>query len=164
MASLCSCSNVGCTENHNSLPLAGFYSMRTKEAITPDSLQIGGVGAPGDSLLREEDSRVQQLYLPFRSTTPATFFYVRYKAKALDYPQLVDTLKFYYESLPFFASEDCGAMYHYLITDYAYTTHLIDSVAVTDSLITNIDHETIQIFFRTAEPSQPDDPSDNGND
>ena len=55
-------------------------------------------------------------------------------------------------------------MYHYLITDYAYTTHLIDSVAVTDSLITNIDHETIQIFFRTAEPSQPDDPSDNGND
>ena len=49
-------------------------------------------------------------------------------------------------------------MYHYRITAYTYTTHLIDSVAVTDSLITNIDRETIQIYFRTAEPSEPADP------
>lgn len=161
---LTSCSNVGCTENRNSLPLAGFYSMRTGEAITPDSLEIGGVGAPSDSLLLDESSRVQQLYLPFRSTKPQTVFYIRYKAKDLDFPWLVDTLKFDYESLPYFASEDCGAMYHYHITKFSFTTHLIDSAAVTDSLITNVDRETIRIFFRTAEPSEPDNPSDNEND
>lgn len=165
--SLTSCSNVGCTENRNSLPLAGFYSMGTKEPVTPDSLEVGGVGAPGDSLLLDESSHVKQLYLPFRSTAASTGFYIRYKAKALDYPELVDTLKFTYDSRPYFASEDCGAMYHYFITHFSYTTHLIDSVAVTDSLITNFDRETIQIYFRTAEPSQPDspdNPSENGND
>lgn len=41
-------------------------------------------------------------------------------------------------------------MYHYKVTRFTYTRHLIDSVAMTDSLITNVDRETIKIFFRTA--------------
>lgn len=156
-AMLAACSNVGCTENRSSLPLAGFYSSVTHDAITPDSIEIGGLGAPGDSLLVDVKSRVSQVYLPFRSTAETTVFYIRYKAKALDYPELVDTLRFGYESQPYFDSEDCGAMYHYRIGSMSHTTHLIDSVAVTDSLITNIDRETIQIYFRTAEPSEPEE-------
>ncbi|MDE5664946.1 MAG: hypothetical protein K2I31_03285, partial [Duncaniella sp.] len=107
-----------------------------------------------DTLLLGPGSRVSQLYLPFRSTKSSTEFYFQYKQKALDFPWLVDTLKFDYVATPYFASEDCGAMYHYRITAYSYTTHLIDSVAVTDSLITNIEHETIQIYFRTAEKDE----------
>ena len=154
---LSSCNNVGCTDNQNSLPLAGFCSMATKEAILPDSLAIGGVDAPSDSLLLDPDSRVQQLYLPFRSTTPTTKFYIRYRQKALDYPWLIDTITFDYEAIPYFASEDCGAMYHYRITDYNYTKHIIDSVGLTDRLITNIDRETIKIFFRTDETEDTDE-------
>lgn len=146
------CSNVGCTENRNSLPLAGFYSSSTGKSITVDSIEIGGVGAPSDSLLLDAGTKVSMLYLPFRAVSPQTVFYVRYKSAALDFPWLVDTLKFDYEAKPFFASEDCGAMYHYLITNFTFTTHLIDSVTVTDSLITNVDRETIRIYFRTAEP------------
>lgn len=153
---LASCSNVGCTENQNSIPLAGFYSMSTHQAVTPDSIAIGGVGAPNDTLLLGPGSRATQVYLPFRSTAPQTEFYIQYKQKALDYPWLTDTLRFVYTATPYFASEDCGAMYHYLITGFSYTTHLIDSVAVTDSLITNIDRETIQIYFRTSEPADDD--------
>lgn len=44
------CSAVGCTENRNSVPLAGFYSMQTEEPITVDSIAVGGVGAPADTL------------------------------------------------------------------------------------------------------------------
>lgn len=65
-----SCSNVGCTENQNSVPLAGFYSMQTGEKIAPDSLAVGGVDAPNDTLLLGPGSRVSSLYLPFRSTQP----------------------------------------------------------------------------------------------
>lgn len=54
-------------------------------------------------------------------------------------------------------------MYHYLITSFTYTRHLIDSVAVTDSLITNIDIESIQIFFRTSDPDEGDDGSGDDN-
>ena len=62
----------------NSLPLAGFYAMSTGQAIVPDSITIGGVGAPSDTLLLTLDSRQQQLYLPFRSTSPSTSFYIHY--------------------------------------------------------------------------------------
>lgn len=135
--------------------------MQTGSSISPDSIAVGGVGAPNDTLLLGPGSRVSQLYLPFRSTSPETEFYFRYKQQALDYDWLVDTIRFSYEATPYFASEDCGAMYHYLITSFSYTTHLIDSVAVTDSLITNIDRETIQIYFRTAQPDEGDEGSTN---
>lgn len=131
--------------------------MSTKEAIVPDSLAIGGVDAPNDTLLLGPGSKVSQLYLPFRASMPTTEFYIQYKQAALDYSWLVDTLRFEYTAIPYFASEDCGAMYHYLVTNYSYTTHLIDSVGMTDSLITNVERETIQIYFRTADDSATDD-------
>lgn len=37
-------------------------------------------------------------------------------------------------------------MYRFRITDVVYTRHLIDSVGVTDSLITNIDFQRIKIL------------------
>lgn len=155
-AVLSSCSNVGCTDNQNSLPLAGFYSMSTKEAITPDSIAIGGVDAPNDSLLLDESSHESQIYLPFRANKPSTRFYIQYKQHLLDLFQIADTITFEYTAIPYFASEDCGAMYHYLVTNFSYTTYIIDSVAMTDSLITNIERETIQIYFRTNESTEDD--------
>lgn len=131
--------------------------MTTGQAIIPDSIEVGGVGAPSDTLLLGANGRSSQLYLPFRSTRPSTSFYIRYRQKALDYPELTDTLTFDYDAIPYFASEDCGAMYHYRVTAYTYTRHLIDSVGMTDSLITNLDRETIRIFFRTAETENTDD-------
>lgn len=147
------CNSTGCTENKNSIPLAGFYAYSTKQAITVDSISIGGVGAPNDSLIIDCSS-ASSVYLPFRASKPETRFFIRYEAKALNYPELVDTIYFTYTSIPYFASEDCGAMYRYDITDFRYTTNLIDSVAVTDNLITNVDIERIKIFFRTADIEQ----------
>ena len=151
-----SCSATGCTDNQNSLPLAGFYSMSTGGKITPDSIAVEGVGAPNDSLLLSPGARVSQLYLPFRSTKPTTSFCFQYRQKSLNFPEIYDTITFDYDAIPYFASEECGAMYHYKVTRFDYTRHIIDSVAMTDSLITNIDRETIQIFFRTA-TNDPDE-------
>lgn len=145
------CNSVGCTDNQNSIPLAGFYSMSTKEAIQPDSLAISGVGAPNDSLLLRPSSRAKQVYLPLRSTLDRTQFCISYRQRALDFPELNDTITFVYTSVPYFASEDCGAMYHYRIRSLSYTTHLIDSIGMTDSVVTNIERENIQIYFRTSD-------------
>lgn len=41
-------------------------------------------------------------------------------------------------------------MFRYIITSYTYTKHLIDSVGLVDSVITNVDRERIRIYFRTA--------------
>lgn len=131
--------------------------MSTLKPITPDSIEIGGVGAPGDSLLLKVSQREGKLYLPFRSADKETSYYIRYRAKALDYPELYDTITFRYESIPFFASEDCGAMFQYRIRGVDYTRHLVDSVGLADSLITNVDLETIGIYFRTSEPTDPEE-------
>lgn len=135
-------------ENRSSIPKAGFYGSGTSAAITIDSVEIGGVGAPSDSLLLD-NHRASSVYLPLRATTDKTSFYIHYLQKALSNPRLNDTISFTYESIPYFASYDCGAMYRYRFTEMKYTTHLIDSVAILDSLITNYDVETVRIYFRT---------------
>lgn len=151
------CNTTGCTENQNSVPLAGFYSYNTGEAISIDSLAIGGLGAPGDSLLVAPSARASSVYLPFRSTESYTTFTIRYMQKALQEAGVYDQITFYYESQPWFASEECGAMYHYRITRVAHTYQILDSVGISDSLITNIEREDIRLFFRTASDGDDND-------
>ncbi len=150
-----SCNTTGCLQNQSSVPLAGFYDRETDKIIGIDSLSVYGIGAPNDSSLitTKVASRV---YLPFRSESSSTSFCFRYLAKALDYPQLNDTVTFTYTSEPRFVSEECGAMYFYTITGVTCTTHLIESVEITDSLINNVDTEKIRIYFRVAKDDEED--------
>ncbi len=168
-AIISSCNNTGCTENQNSLPLAGFYSMSTQSKIALDSISIGGVNAPDDSLLINNGKDVSSVYLPFRSARQTSSFFIHYEQKDLSSPELNDTITFDYTSFPVFVSEECGAMYHYTITNTTYTRHIVDSVSVIDPVITNIEMERIKIFFRTAEPDDTTNdtataPEDNAGD
>lgn len=147
------CNTSGCTENQNSLPLAGFYtidSLGRQHQVSLDSLDVGGVGAPGDSLLYSTGMALTQAYLPLRSTTDETRFFFHYTQAELDTAALNDTITFGYSSSPYFASEECGAVYYYHIHSLRYTRHVIDSIALLDSLITNTDIERLKIFFRTS--------------
>ncbi len=150
-AAAAACNSSGCLDNGSALPLARFYSSATGDGITVDSIQINGIGAPGDSVLLSPSLRKSQVYLPMRADAPSTSWVIAYRQKALDFPELNDTVTFAYETIPYFASEECGAMYIYRITSVTHTFHLIDSIKLTDPLITNVDIERIQIFFRTAQ-------------
>ena len=146
------CSTSGCTDNRSSLPLAGFYAVDTGSTIALDSIDVGGVGAPGDSLLLAAGEAATEVYLPFRSEQSTATFFIAYRYKELDRPELVDNITFGYEATPYFASEECGAMMCYRITSVTYTRHLLDSVAVipTDSVITNADIENLRLYFKTS--------------
>lgn len=144
---LCGCSSDGCTNNQNSIPLAGFYDYATREPLSISGLEVLGVGAPNDSLLMEASETAHQVYLPFRGADASTVFEFRNG-------QFVDVVTFNYESYPYFAGEDCGAMWRYRITGVECRGFLIDSIAITDSLITNVERERI-MFFITA-PSKSD--------
>lgn len=149
------CNTSGCTENRSSILLAGFYSSSTAKEIYVDSLEIGGVGAPDDSLLVKAGESTEELYLPFRTQFNSTAFYIRYVSTQLNYPELYDTIAFDYESMPYFASEECGAMYRYKINRVTCTCHLVDSIELLDSMVTNLDIERLKIYFRTAS-SEPE--------
>lgn len=155
-ATLTGCNTAGCTDNQNALPLAGFYSMGTGDAISVDSLAVWGVGAPGDSLLLSPSESAGQLYLPLRSTETVTSFCFAYRMENINREELQDTITLHYTAQPWFVSEDCGASYRYNITRLTHTRHLIDSVGLSDSTVTNIDREIMQIYFRTADAGEGD--------
>lgn len=152
------CNTNGCLDNQSALPLAGMYSSATGQALSINNIEISGVGAPGDSVLLKNGTSVSEIYLPMRSTQQQTSWRFRYFQEGLE--GIEDIITFNYQSEPYFVSEECGAMYFYRITDYSYTTNVIDSVAVTDSLITNVESKRIQIYFRTQEPDDPSDTPD----
>lgn len=136
------CSNEGCMNNRNSIPMAGFYRLENEEALSVSKLEIYGVGAPGDSLLLDTLRSSHQVYLPLRGQLPS----VRFAFKAGD---MTDTLTINYNSYPYFDGEDCGAMWRYELTSVHYLRTLIDSVLITDPLITNVERERLMIFLKT---------------
>lgn len=154
------CNSSGCLDNQSSIPLAEFRSSADGKGISLRGLRISGIGAPNDLVLAGPEQTLTQIYLPMRSTATETAWCFHYTQEGLDDDAFNDTVAFSYTSRPFFASDECGAMYVYRITGVSTTTHLIDSVAVLDSLITNVDLPRIAIYFRTAE----DEPAPEGGD
>lgn len=157
-AAMVGCNTSGCLDNQSALPKAALYSSATGSAISLNNLEISGVDAPGDSVLVEAGTAVSEIYLPMRATKQSTSWRFSYSQEGLE--GLDDVVTFDYDSEPYFASAECGAMYYYHIKRCTTTYNLIDSVVVADSLITNVDMVRIKIYFRTTEA--PDTPDEEG--
>lgn len=142
--SLAGCNSADCDENRNSLPLAGFYAGTPAEQVSLSGLTVYGDGVPGDSLLLNNASGVDEVYLPFRINEDNTTF-------VFDFGDVTDEVTFKYETTPRFASAECGVVYDYRITDIGYTTARIDSVRCPDGIITNRPGINIRIFLHSPE-------------
>lgn len=153
------CQSADCQGLRSSVLRAGFYSRSTEEPVGLDSISVGGIGAPDDSLLVKAGQTVGFTYLPLRSAVPSTSFIIRYDYAGLNDDACNDTITFDYTSIPYFESPECGAMYRYRIDRIGYTRHLIDSIGCSDSLINNIDIEQLQIYFNVYTPDRPGEAS-----
>lgn len=157
-AALAACSSDGCFDNRSAIPLADFYSSESDSPISLNIIEISGVDVPGDSILLAGGTAASSIYLPMRSTKNETAWCLHYTQENISMPELNDTVSFVYDSEPYFASVECGAMYRYNIKEVRNTTHLLDSVTVLDSLITNVDRSYFRFYFRTApEPETPEE-------
>lgn len=135
------CSDQGCMNNRNSIPMAGFYLLQGEQSVSVSNLEVFGVGAPGDSLLLDTVRSAHQIYLPLRGDIPRAQFVFR--SGDVD-----DTLTVDYTAWPYFDGEDCGAMWRYELQNVSWQRTLIDSVRVTDKFITNQEREQLMIFLR----------------
>lgn len=152
------CNTGGCYDNQNSIPKAAMYSSATGSAMSVRFVGIRGAGAPHDSVLVAAGKSFTEVYLPMRPTQSATSWILDYKLPSLGDDVPADTVTFAYASEPVFVSEECGAMYRYRIRRCEFTTNVLDSVVVLDSLITNVDRVSIRVYFpdlSSAEPSEP---------
>lgn len=141
-----SCSSADCSDNRNSLPLAGFFAVNSQsgrqEQVAVDGLTVYGVGAPRDSLLTDS-AGVQEVYLPFRIQEHTTSF-------IFDFGSASDEVTFSYNPRPRFVSSECGVVYDYEITSVETTHELIDSVTVPGGVITNTPGINVNIYLRSA--------------
>ena len=110
------CNTSGCLDNQSALPKAALYSSATGSAISLNNLEISGVDAPGDSVLVEAGTAVSEVYLPMRATKQSTSWRFSYAQEGLE--GMDDIVTFDYDSEPYFASAECGAMYYYRIKKY----------------------------------------------
>lgn len=136
------CSNSGCMGNGSSIPLVAFYDHETGKQGSVDGLTVKGIGAPGDSLLADSTS-LSQIYLPLQVSTNSSSFVFNFNLEGVD----PDTLTLIYEAVPYFHSEECGAMFIFNISDYSVTHHVIDSIAIPNKVINNEDKISIKLFI-----------------
>lgn len=141
LSTLWSCSGDGCIDNRSSLPVAAFY--RGNSAVSISNLSVRGIGAPGDSVLIDAQT-VSEIYLPLRPSDEVCQFELSYGVAGAP----SDTITVRYGSTPAFASVDCGAMLNFEISDFSYTRHSIDSVALLHPVVTNDNATTFRIFMQ----------------
>lgn len=141
--------NNGCTELRSAIPRADFYSSSTHTQIALDSMMIIGVGAPGDSAIYNLATRSSTVYLPMPALQNSVQWRFVYTQAALVEVGLADTLTLQFERTPWFAGDECGAMYKYKITNLECTNYIIDSVALLDRVVTNVEKINMEIYFRT---------------
>lgn len=140
-----------CTENKNAVPLAGFYTAGGTQRVDVDSLEVVGVGAPGDSVLSSASVSKNELYLPFRIDSDTTRYVFRNTAGE---GNTRDTVTFVYSRTPRFVNVECGASYIFDIRDITSQGLLIDSVTCPNGFIDNTNAENLRIYFAVS-PEEP---------
>ncbi len=136
-----SCLNQEVCEDLTSVPVRiGFY--RTQQdnvsvAHTIDSLTVYGLGK--DSLIYDNQKKVGRIELPLNSASDSSAF-------VLVFPEISDTLWFYYERKPNLTSLECGFVTFYELENITYTDYLINAVETNNPSITNNLDEHIKIY------------------
>lgn len=149
------CSAAGCYENHSAIPLAQFYSEESGTQISINNINVGGVGAPNDSLLISSGTAASEVYLPFRYNREELTFFIDYVGEN-ETVAARDEITFRYKAIPYFAGEACGALYNYKLEEVNHTSDLLARVEIIDSLITNIDRSYMRFYFKTSTGEDPD--------
>lgn len=145
------CDN-GCFENRTSIPKATLYASNVpNKTISIDSISVYGVGQKSGAMIVNCARRVTTFSLPFRNDADTTQYVIRYDMSALVQYGVCDTLTFIYTRYPHFISADCGVTFNYHIDDFRYTTHMLDSAALVVDEVTNVDEETLRLYYYVAQ-------------
>jgi len=139
------CGDNSCYENGSSLPLATFYVGNTQQSIS--RLTVMGIGVPGDSLLLDGGS-ADEMYLPLQAgATTTSFLFRRQFVIGTDTVTIKDTVTIDYQSVEYFHSAECGAMFNFNVKGVRWTENAIDSVVLLNKVITNAPLTSLRIHF-----------------
>ncbi len=123
--------------------MARFYASGTTTQLSANGLTVTAIGAPGDSLLVNNET-VSELHLPLRASTTSTQWMLTFTIA--DDVTLTDTVTINYRPVEYFANVECGAMYYFDITNVTTTHNVIDSITVPLPHVTHVDQLNLRIY------------------
>lgn len=141
---LTGCGDGSCNDNASAVPLARFYYSQGTTQVTVSDLTVSAIGAPGDTVLVDDDD-VTDLHLPLRVGATSVQWCLSFAVN--DTTSVTDTVTIAYRPKEYFASVECGAMYHFDITGVTHTDKVIDSVVVAQPQVTNVDQVNLRIYL-----------------
>lgn len=140
---LTGCGDGSCYDNGSAVPMARFYASGTTTQLSANGLTVTAIGAPGDSLLVNNET-VSELHLPLRASTTSTQWMLTFTIA--DDVTLTDTVTINYRPVEYFANVECGAMYYFDITNVTTTHNVIDSITVPLPHVTHVDQLNLRIY------------------
>jgi len=114
---------------------ASFLNSSTKATVT-HNVTVWGKGI---EYLWVEDSLLQKILLPL-SSNDTTSFLISFGSK-------IDTITFIHQTMQKFASMESGFYFEYKLQSIDYTNNQIDSILITDSLVTKKWNENIKLYL-----------------
>lgn len=142
---LTGCNDNSCYDNGSSLPLVRFYMSGKDANVSVSGVTLKGIGAPGDSIYASNET-LNEAYLPLRATQKSTQWAITLNGTGGT--TVNDTITLDYNTAPFFASAECGAMFTFDLTRAECTHNIIDSVVIIRKDVTNVKAENLRIYFR----------------
>jgi hypothetical protein len=131
---------VSCKEVFEAPPQAllkaTLLNSTTKNAIT-SVVTARGIGL--DSILYK-DSTLTVLILPLSPNNKSSFL--------ISFDSISDTISFTHEASMKYASMETGFYNEYKLKSIGFTKNRIDSIQITDSLVTKTWHENIKLYLR----------------
>lgn len=156
-----SCSRDECLENKSTIPKMGFYDASfPDQKVRLDSTAIYALGGPADSFILDSLRSAASVTLPLNLDADTTTLIFDYAQKQLKQFGVRDTVRLRYSRTPYFVSSACGVSYRIMVESVKFSKNIIDTVTVPEPLITNVEHQNVQVFFRIAHP-EPSAPENN---
>lgn len=109
----------------------------TTDATITSVVSVQGVGL--DSLFYKETS-LSQIILPLSNEDTTSFL--------ISFDSQTDTVRFIHKSTLSYASMETGFYNEYKLLDVDSSHNRIDSIQITDSLVTKTWHENIKLYIR----------------
>jgi hypothetical protein len=114
---------------------ASFLNSSTKAAVS-QKVTVWGIG---QEYLWIKDTLLQKILLPL-SSNDTTSFLISFDSK-------IDTITFIHQTMQKFASMESGFYFEYKLQSIDYTNNQVDSILITDSLVTKKWNENIKLFL-----------------
>lgn len=137
---LVSCTPMTCFDDTESFLKASFYNYKTKTRLAPDSISLYGVGNE-NIFLYKKALKVQPALFALNPSVATCKYIIKIN-------NITDTITFTYTNFLHLVSKECGYTFYYTLSEKpVFTKNAIDSLSITNGLITTLNEENIRIYY-----------------